>query len=1130
MESAVKKTLPRMKPILPLLTILTLGWLAPAHAAETWLWEIGRADGRNGEFALAPGRLKEYREDGFHVVGASESQRDWPYIQPGPQDGWAGNRPHTFSILFGLKTRAETGDCQLVLDLLDTHQGNPPKLDIQINGRLWQHSLPPGAGDHTAFGEADKGKKHRVAITFPCTNLITGDNQITITTREGSWFLYDQVALAAPAGVELGVAKARTVLVAAESVRALRRQGFGYTQPLRVVLRHFGEPAKLRLRVQEEASLVRNLTLTNGEQEITLQLAAIDQAQTRMVIAEVNNQVLARRSVLVKPVRKLTVYVLPHSHTDIGYTDLQTAIADKQVTNLLQGMAYARQTATNPPGSRFVWNVEVLWAADLYWQRLNEQQRGEFLAAVKQGQVGLNGMYLNELTGLCRPEELVRLFRHATRLAELTGTPVDSAMISDVPGYTWGTVPAMNQAGIRYFSTAPNYFDRIGTILKEWENKPFYWMGPDGESKVLVWIPFWGYAMSHRYGTLTPKLVEDFCDGLDKRNYPYDIAHVRWSGQGDNAVPDPSICGFIRDWNLKYAWPRFVIATTSEAFRAFEQKYGGDLPQVRGDWTPYWEDGAGSSARETAQNRASSDRLAQAETLFALWQPRAYPAAEFTAAWNQVLLYSEHTWGAWCSVSEPERKETVEQWAIKQSYATAADRQSTRLFNQALALRGAETTNAVDVWNTASWPRTELVTVSAALSRAGDRVLDDQGRPAQSQRLRNGDLAFLVKDLPPLAGRRYAIHAGRGASETLARVNGATLDNGLVRVRVNEQTGGIEELAAAGIAENLADTRDGESLNDYLYLVGDNLTNVARNGAVTLRPGEPGPLVASLIVESDAPGCQKLIREIRLVAGLGQVELDNLVIKTRQPGTNHLAKEGKESVNFAFPFRVPGGQMRLEVPYGLVRPDADQMPSACKNWFTVGSWADVSAADQGITWVTLDAPLVQVGGLTANLLNSQSDPEVWRKTVGPTGKLYSWAMNNHWGTNYRAYQEGPVRFRFRLRPHRQFDAAEAARFAGSQTQPLVAMAARGPQPSGTPLLQLNQPDVLVTALKPSDDGQALIIRLFGTGPVERETSLQWPGHPPSTLFRSGTAEKPGHQLAGRVVVPAQGLVTVRAEF
>jgi hypothetical protein len=181
---------------------------------------------------------------------------------------------------------------------------------------------------------------------------------------------------------------------------------------------------------------------------------------------------------------------------------------------LLDGIGAARRTANYPEGARFVWNVEVLWAADLYLNRLNQAQREDFIAAVKKGQVALNGMYLNELTGLCRPEELIQLFRFGTRLTKLTGVPLEAAMISDVPGYTWGTVTAMNQAGIKYFSAAPNHFDRIGTILREWENKPFYWIGPDEKSKVLVWIPFWGYAMSHVYHHFSLNLVGDLVNGL----------------------------------------------------------------------------------------------------------------------------------------------------------------------------------------------------------------------------------------------------------------------------------------------------------------------------------------------------------------------------------------------------------------------------------------------------------------------------------------------------------------------------------------------------------------------------------------------------------------------------------------
>ena len=1101
------------------------------------LWEIGRADDDNAEFALAPDGYAQFEDDAFFVVGASEPKKDWPYVQPGPADGWAGARPHTFVVLFGLRTPPASGECRLLFDLIDTHSAGPPKLRVEVNGQAFQQSLPNGVGDASVFGWPEKGREHKFAVAFPARLLRRGDNEVRITTLSGSWMLYDSLSLTTPSGAALCPVQARTLLEPVKPVRALQERGGRMSQPLLVTVRHFGDDADAVVRLLDGPA--KSLRLTQGTQEVELLIDAVEAETKGQVTVAVDGEVIAARDVTLRPVRKLTVYITPHSHTDIGYTEIQTAIEARQVQNLVDGIAAAKRTAGYPEGSRFVWNVEVLWAADLYLRRLDDRQRAEFLDAVKTGQVVLNGMYLNELTGLCRPEELVRLFKYATELARQTGVWIDTAMISDVPGYTWGTVTAMAHAGIRYFSVAPNYFDRIGTILREWENKPFYWVGPDGGSKVLVWIPFWGYAMSHRYGKMSPRLVEDFSEGLEQRGYPFDIAYVRWAGHGDNAVPDPAICEFVRDWNARYAWPRFVISGTSEAFRAFEKRYGDRLPVVRGDWTPYWEDGAGSSALETAMNRASSDRLSQAEALFAMLRPSAYPAAAFEEAWNKVLLYSEHTWGAWCSVSEPQRKETLEQWDIKRSYAESADRQSRELL--AASFGGARMDSAaapgtVDVFNTLSWPRTELVTVWQARASAysplpagGDRVTDDAGRPVPSQRLASGEMVFLARDVPPFAARRYAVVSGAPHVEGHAIAEGATLDSGVIRVRVDERTGGIVELTARGLRGNFADISEGEALNDYLYLIGDDAKDLQRNGAVTIRVGEKGPLVASLVIESTAPGCRKLVRELRVVAGCDYVELINTVDKERLQAKSYHAKEGKESVNFAFPFAVPDGEVLLDIPLGVMRPEIDQMPSACKNWFTVGRWADVSNAERGITWVTLDAPLVQVGGITATLLNSQTDPDVWRRHVEPTQKLYSWAMNNHWGTNYRAYQEGPTVFRFVLRPHRRRDPAEASRFATGFSRPLLAIRAQGAQPAKS-LLTVEPSDCLVTGLKPSDDGRALIVRLFGATGEAQSVNLKWGSVQPAAVFLGDTSERAGKPVDGPVDVPAWGLVTVRAEF
>jgi hypothetical protein len=500
------------------------------------------------------------------------------------------------------------------------------------------------------------------------------------------------------------------------------------------------------------------------------------------------------------------------------------------------------------------------------------------------------------------------------------------------------------------------------------------------------------------------------------------------------------------------------------------------------------------------------------------------------------LLYSEHTWGAHCSISQPANPFTCDQWRIKQSYALAADRQSRQLLNDAAQAGPWAPSTAevacVDIFNTTSWPRRELVVIPNEISRGHNGLTDQHGRPVPAQRLANQDLAVLVPELPPLSGQRFTL-TKQGEIKTDAPVNvyGAVIENDKVRIRVDEQTGGIVELKAQGIDANLADTGSGHAINDYLYLIGDDPSAMQRNGPVKITAPDRGPLVASLLVESDAPGCHKLLREIRLVAGTDYGELIDTVDKRRLEAASYHADEGKESVNFAFPFNVPDGQLRLDVPLGVIRPEHDQLPSACKNWLTMGRWADVSNHDFGVTWVTIDAPLVQVGGITATLLNSQTDPTVWRKTIEPTQKLYCWAMNNHWGTNYRAYQEGPVQFRFVLRPHLgPCNDPEASRLATAFSQPLVVAPGRGPAPSPSPLVRVEPAEVMVTGLKPSDDGKAIIVRLLGTSEPAVDAKLTWAPPAPTRIWLSDTSEQPRQEIAGEVQVPAWGLVTLRAEL
>ncbi len=599
---------------------------------------------------------------------------------------------------------------------------------------------------------------------------------------------------------------------------------------------------------------------------------------------------------------------------------------------------------------------------------------------------------------------------------------------------------------------------------------------------------------------------------LDSVKYPYDIVQLRWT-KGDNGPPDEAVMDLVREWNAKHAYPRLIIATTSEAFHAFEQRYADKLPTYRGDLTPYWEDGAASSARETGMNRHSADRLLQTETIWAVKGMADFPAADFAAAWKNLALYSEHTWGAYNSVSQPDLPFVKTQWKYKQAYALDADRQSRKLLERVLAPH--DTGNgAVDVFNTSSWPRTDLVTLPKETKGGG--VKDDRGQVVPSQRLSTGELVFLADNIPPFAARRFRVHAAAVGSGS-ARAEGLELKNSTLSLKLDPASGAIVSLKHSGVAADLAKG----PINNYIYLPGGNVKDAQASGPAKISVKEAGPLVASLVVESAAPGCKRLVREVRMIDGLDRVEIIDMVDK--------LPVRAIEGVHFGFAFNVPNPQVRINSPGAVVRPEKDQLPGACKNWFSVERWVDVSNDNYGVTWVTSDAPLMELGGLTANLPRGQPNPNAYLKTIEPSATLYSWVMNNHWHTNYRADQQGETTFRYYLRPHAAYDAVAAARFGLETTQPLIVAPARGEKPAAA-RLSVEPAGVLVNALKPSDDGKAIIVRLYGASGKDAVAKLAWSKPEPKAVWLSDASEQPLTSAPEAIEVPAWGIVTLRVEL
>jgi hypothetical protein len=673
----------------------------------------------------------------------------------------------------------------------------------------------------------------------------------------------------------------------------------------------------------------------------------------------------------------------------------------------------------------------------------------------------------------------------------------------------------------------------------EIDQRPFWWIGPDGKSKVLFFQPG-AYANSGSMGKggntgrpwfgqrdtdRIPAVIKtgsanvDFTERLanaERAKYPYDFLVLSWC-LWDNCPLDADLPAAVKTWNEQCAYPHLIIAGGHEIMRMIEEKYGDKLSVISGDFTEYWTDGLGTAARLTAINRNAKERLVQAETLWTMLRPgQPAPRAEFDEAWRYIALGSEHTWCAE-NPAEPFFQDAI--WKVKQGYFREADDRSQTLFDDALAPATDKSNGAlgsadgpanggVAVFNTQSWKHGGLVTLAQAESARGDRVTDEQDKDVPAQRISTGELVFMASNVPAFGSRHYRVMKGKCPLAAGCTLDGTILENKFLHVVLDPVTGDITQLVELGTGHNYADAKINGGLNAFRWLPGGRNEPQADTDIV-ISTVESGPLVVELRVSSKATGCRSVSRNMRLVAGQPWVEIGNVVDK--------LPLVAKDGIHFGFGFDIPQGTTRVDIPWGVMEVEKDQWPQGNRNWLVMQRWLDISNDKEGVTWCSLDAPLFEYGGLTANLITGWGNGGAWIKKLEPSGTVYSWVMNNHWITNFPLTQDGPVTFRYRLFPHGAYDAAAANRFGLEQAQPLAHVPANN-DPKLVPLVAIDNDRVVVTIIKPLADGKATVLRLRSLSDKLETVKLTWAAGQPKSIHNALANEEAGDVCTNNQVI------------
>ena len=762
---------------------------------------------------------------------------------------------------------------------------------------------------------------------------------------------------------------------------------------------------------------------------------------------------------------------------------------------------------------RFVWTVPG-WPMHKIledWPGQTTERKQKVLRAFKEGRFAVHALPFSTHTELLEVEDLVRGLSFASHLSLDAGLELPrDAKMTDVPCHSWILPTLLRHAGVDILHLGCNAASSSPEVPPL-----FWWEGPDG-SRLLTMYSAGGYGT----GLVPPK----------------DWPHKTWLAlihTGDNhGPPTPDeVKKLLGEAQEKLPGVKVRIGRLSDFADALLAEKP-NLPVIRGDMPDTWIHGpmcdpAGAKiARNIRPAIAATEALRTHLRAWELDVPRASPT--IAAAYEQSLLYGEHTWGGalywvtqysanqrlpygdeWKTLRKQGKYDRLEgSWAEHTAYIETAQKliqpaldADLRALAQAVKLEGRR----IVVFNPLPWKRDGVATVTTGLLERGAynavRPLDG-GRGVALLELSGGTGRFVARDIPAMGYRTFQVF--RAEAETPPTLDPAlrVVESPFFKATLDPARGSIRSLVDKRSGRELVDASAPHGFGQYLYerfstdevqrfvkayvkISADWATNelgkpnMPPSKEVPYRAASPENCTLSLaqnavavtaVMEGQVSGeaAHKVTTRLILYRDLPYADLEVTL-------HNKPADPWPEAGWICLPFKVDAPQFRLGRLGSIIDPAKDLVPGANRHLLALNTGLTITdAAGRGVGLCALDNPLV-----------SLEAPGCWqysRDFVPQKPAVFVNLFNNQWTTNFRLWNDGTWTARVRLWAIERYHAesglitpSEEARF------PLLAVMVDGaggglpPTQSG---LELSRRGVLVTAFGPNPDGEGVLLRLW----------------------------------------------------
>ena len=178
------------------------------------------------------------------------------------------------------------------------------------------------------------------------------------------------------------------------------------------------------------------------------------------------------------------VYIVHHSHTDVGYTDLQEQVIYNQANNIRRAVELIENGIKNNTTQKDLkWNCETWYCVEQFFKMATEEEKEKFFDLVKKGNIGLSANYLN-FNDLADCKYLKEKIHTMQEICGEKGIQIKTAMIADINGISMGQRDALIENGVEFLYT--NIHTHHGMYPLYQNQKPYFWENENGQ-RLLVW-------------------------------------------------------------------------------------------------------------------------------------------------------------------------------------------------------------------------------------------------------------------------------------------------------------------------------------------------------------------------------------------------------------------------------------------------------------------------------------------------------------------------------------------------------------------------------------------------------------------------------------------------------------------